>query len=104
MAAKVIAVKESALSWKVKKMALSGEVCRRYFNCSTEIVEKGGAEVYLNWFCWELIKSGYIREEREEIVNEGKARYSNILAMVTRGEKTLYRSKGCMKEKRGWRR
>ena len=101
MAAKVTVLKESALSWRVKKMALSGEVCRRYLNCSKDIVEEGGAEVHVDWFCWKMLKSGYNREERDEIVCEGKARYSNLLAKVTRGERPLYRSKTWMKEERG---
>ena len=49
MTAKVTVLKESALSRRVKKMALSGEVCRRYLNCSKDIVEEGEAELRVDW-------------------------------------------------------
>ena len=101
MAAKVTVLKESALSWRVKKMALSGEVCRRFLNCSQDMVEEGEAEIHVDWLCWKMFKSGYSREERDKIVCEGRARYSNILAKVTRGERPLYRSAAWMKERRG---
>ena len=81
MAAKVTILKESALSWRVKKMALSGEVSRRYLNCSKNIVEEGGAEIHVDWLCWKMFQSGYNREERDEIVCEGRSRYSNLLAV-----------------------
>ena len=100
MAAKVTVLKESALSWRVKKMALSGEVCRRFLNCSQNMVEEGEAEIHVDWLCWKMFKSGYSREERDKIVCEGRARYSNILAKVTRGERPLYRSAAWMKERR----
>ena len=44
---------------------------------------------------------GYSREERDQIVYEGRARYSNLLAKVTRGERPLYRNAAWMKERRG---
>ena len=64
MAAKVTVLKESALSWRVKKMALSGEVCRRYLNCSQDMVEEGEADRHVDWLCWKMFKSGYSREEK----------------------------------------
>ena len=82
-------------------MALSGEVSRRYLNCSKNIVEEGGAEIHVDWLCWKMFKSGYSREERDEFVCEGRARYSNLMAKVARGERPLYRSSAWMKEKRG---
>ena len=48
-----------------------------------------------------MLKSGYNREERDQIVYEGRARYSNLLAKVTRGERPLYRNAPWMKERRG---
>ena len=58
MAAKVTVMKESALSWRVKKMAPSGEVCRRFLNCSQDMVQEGEAEIHVDWLCWKMFKSG----------------------------------------------
>ena len=90
MAAKVTVLKESALSWRVKKMALSGEVCRRYLNCSQDMVEEGEAEIHVDWLCWKMFKSGCSRVERDNIVCEGRARYSKVNIKVTIFKKKLH--------------
>ena len=57
-------------------------------------------EEMLDEFRYKLLKSGYTWEEREIIVQEGTARYKNVMKLVRRGMRPLYRPASWMKEER----
>ena len=92
MASKVTVLKDSALTWTSKKVILAGEVARRMFNTSPDLVAEGEAEEDVDKFMYKLMKSGYTVRERNIIEDEGKRRYENVLAKSLRGERPLYRS------------
>ena len=79
----------SALSWNVKKSSLSGEVSRRLLNCSPEVMNDEYEDDVLDKLRWKMMLSGYSEVEREIIIREGKARYTNILKLVEKGERPL---------------
>ena len=47
-----------------------------------------------------MLTSGYSHKEREIIIREGSARYRNILALASRGERPIYRPSSWNKEER----
>ena len=71
---------------------MAGEVARRMFNTSPDLVAEGEAEEDVDKFMYKLMKSGYTVRERNIIEDEGKRRYENVLAKSLRGERPLYRS------------
>ena len=91
MASKVTVLKDSALTWTSKKVILAGEVARRMFNTSPDLVAEGEAEEDVDKFIYKLMKSGYTVMERKIIEDEGKRRYENVLAKSLRGERISYR-------------
>ena len=100
MVSQFVLKKDSALSWNVKKAALSGEVARRLLNTSPVLVSEGLAEEQLDKFCYKLMVSGYNQREREIILKEGNARYRNLCELVEKGVRPLYRSASWKKEER----
>ena len=54
MASQFVLMRDSALSWTVKKAALSGEVARRLLNTSPVLVANGGAEEHLDKLCYKF--------------------------------------------------
>ena len=97
---KYVLLKDSALSWTVKKMALAGEVARRMLNTSPQLVQCGFAEEEIEKFEYKMMISGYNLKERGVILAEGRARYSNLLSKVNSGERPLYRPSFWQKEER----
>ena len=91
MTSPYVLMKNSALSWMTKKMALVGEVFRRYINTSPSLVQEGHVEQFLERFEFKMMVSGYSQRERNIVLREGKARYENILKKVEEGERPLYR-------------
>ena len=73
MTSKVTVLKDSALTWTAKKVILAGEVARRLFNTSPDLVAEGGAEEDIDKFMYKLMKSGYkVREREKEREREGE--------------------------------
>ena len=93
-------LKDSALAWTTKKMALAGEVARRLLNTSPELVEEGLAEEIIEEFEYKMCLSGYNQIERDIILREGRARYGNIVLQSQRGERPIYRSAEWNKKER----
>ena len=54
-----IILRNSALSWTTKKMALDWEVCRHFLNTSPDLVVAGAAEEFIEKFQYKLMVSGY---------------------------------------------
>ena len=80
-------MKNSALSWLVKKASLAGEVARRLLNTSPCLVAEGEADHHLDKFCYKMMISGYSQKERDIILKEGTARYQNICKLAAEGKK-----------------
>ena len=93
-------LKNSALSWTTKKMALAGEVTRRLLNTSPELVEEGLAECFIEEFEYKMCLNGYYQRERDNILRDGRAHYCNIILKSQRGERPLYRPAGWCKVER----
>jgi len=89
MTSKVTVLKDSALTWTAKKVILAGEVARRMFNTSPDLVADGGAEEDIDKFMYKLMKSGYTVRERNVIEYEGKRRYESVLARSLCGERRI---------------
>ena len=79
---------------------LAGEVARRMFNTSPELVESDVMCEILDKFRFKLMTSGYNEGEREVIIREGVSRYWNVVKLVDRGLRPLYRSSAWKKEER----
>ena len=78
MASKVTILKDSALTWTCKKVILAGEVSRRMFNTSPDLVADGRAEDDIDRFMYKLMNSGYNARDRNIIEGEGSRRYENV--------------------------
>ena len=85
-------MKNSAWSWRQKKISLAGEVSRRMLNTSPDLVRLGYAEEDVDQFMFKLMVSGYSTCERQVIEYEGKQRYWNIVQKVEEGCRSMYRS------------
>ena len=63
-------------------------------------MEDGLAECFIEEFEYKMCLSGYNQSERDIILREGRARYSNIILKSQRGERPLYRPAGWCKVER----
>ena len=95
MISKYVLLKDSA-----KKMTLAGWVARRLLKTSPQLVQCGLADKELEKFEYKMLMSGYSMRERSLILQEGRARYSNLLMKVEGGERPLYCNSSCRKEER----
>ena len=100
MTSKYVLLKDSALSWTVKEMTLSGWVARRLLNTSPQLVQCGLVDEELEKFQCKMLISDYSMRERSLILQEGRTRYSNLLMKVEGGERPLYCNSSCRKEER----
>ena len=95
-----VTMKNSALSWLVKKASLAGEVARRLLNTSPCLVAEGEADHHLDKFCYKMMISGYNQKERDIILKEGTARYQNICKLAAEGKRPIYRRSSWKKMER----
>ena len=89
-----VIMKNSAVSWEVKRATLVSEVSRRLFNTSPSLVERGYADVHIQKINWKMYVSGYSFKERVSITREAYARYRNVCKLVEEGKRPMYRSSG----------
>ena len=111
MTSPFVIMKQSALSWNTKKMALVGEVFRRIINTSPELVQSGEVQEDIDWIQYKMMLSGYSVEERDMVTRLAWKRYNNILQDVREGKRPLYRAStwerearavGKLKKQREW--
>ena len=95
----VTVMRNSALSWIVKKSALAGEVSRRLLNCSRDLAWTEGIE-HVEKFNYKMLLSGYEEKERNMIMREGIARYQNLRQEEIDKNRPLYRSHVWLREQR----
>ena len=80
-----VVLKDLALLWTVKKMAIAGEMARRMLSASRQLVQCGFAEEGIEKFEYMMMISGY------NFV-QGRPRYSILLSKVNSGEQPFKRS------------
>ena len=88
MASDYVIMKSSGLSWQTKRSTLAGEVTRRRLNMDELSWQEEGVQV-LEKFNMKMLRSGYSEYERGIFIQEGLARFNNIMAKVNRGDRPL---------------
>ena len=78
-------LKDLALFWTVKKMAITVEMARRILSASPQLVQCGFAEEGIEKLKYMMMMSGY------NFV-QGRPRYSILLSKVNSGEQPFKRS------------